>query len=119
MAGFFSRNRHGRRTLPVARFEHALGIAHRWFLDRVGEVAIVQYVTAPADMDWWQQDDTPPLITGGIEASGQVALTLHRKFIEFKVIDDSLLPEVLYELLLTEWAALTGKTVAEIDPEFQ
>lgn len=118
MAGFFSRDRHGRRRVPQDRFDHALGIAHRWFLDRVGEVALIQYVTAPADMTWWRKDDTPPLVTGGISDSGQVALTLHRKFIELKYRDEPLLPEILYELLITEWAALTGKDVSEVDPEF-
>lgn len=119
MARFFLRERHGRRVHPANRFDQALGIAHRWFLDRVGEVATIQYVTAPTDLDWWQQDSTPPLITGGIAESGTVALTLHRKFIEFKVIDETLLPEMLYELLITEWASLTGKTVTEVDPDFQ
>ncbi|GAA2024917.1 hypothetical protein GCM10009720_00820 [Yaniella flava] len=118
MAGFFSRERHGRRTYAANRFDHALGIAHRWFLDQVGEVASIQYVTAPADMDWWQQDTTPPLITGGLTESGAVTLTLHRKFIELRVIDESLLPEMLYELLIGEWAALTGQSMAEIDPNF-
>lgn len=84
----------------------------------MGEVATIQYVTAPADMDWWRKDTTPPLITGGIGASGQVALTLHRKFIELKYPDDGLLPERLYALLITEWAELTGKDVSEVDPEF-
>ncbi|GAA4110930.1 hypothetical protein FB556_1762 [Enteractinococcus coprophilus] len=84
----------------------------------MGEVATIQYVTAPADMDWWRKDNTPPLISGGIGSSGQVALTLHRKFIELKYSDDGMLPERLYELLITEWAALTGKDVSEIDPEF-
>lgn len=118
MARFFSRNRHGRRPAPQDRFDHALGIAHRWFLDRVGEVATIQYVTAPADLRWWRKDDTPPLITGGIGDSGQVAMTLHRKFIELKYPNDELLPERLYELLIGEWAALTGKSVSEVDPEF-
>lgn len=104
--------------MPVDRFDQALGIAHRWFLDRVGEVATIQYVTAPTDMKWWRKDNTPPLITGGLGSSGQVALTLHRKFIELKFPDNELLPEILYELLITEWAALTGKDVAEVDPEF-
>ncbi len=121
MAGFFSRARHGRRAVRAARsehaFEHALGIAHRWFLDRVGHVATIQYVTAPVDLDWWKKDTSAPLITSGINADGTVALTLHRKFIEFKVTDNTLLPEVLYELLVTEWASLTGQTVAEVDPD--
>jgi len=118
VARFFSPDRHGRRPLPADRFDHALSIAHRWFLDQVGDVAVIQYVTAPADMNWWRKDDVAPLIAGGIGASGQVALTLHRKFIELKYPDDGLLPERLYELLITEWAALTGKTVSEVDPEF-
>lgn len=99
------------------RFAHALGIAHRWFLDRVGDVATIQYVTLPVDLDWWQHDTTPPLITGGLNADGTVALTLHRKFIELRSGNHPLLPEVIYELLVTEWAALSGKTVAEVDPE--
>lgn len=118
MAGYFSRDRHGRRTARNDRFERALGIAHRWFLDRVGAVATVQYLTAPVDLAWWQPGTRAPLISGGINADGTVALTLYRKLIEFKVTDDTYLPEVLYELLITEWAALTGKTVAEVDPEF-
>lgn len=117
MAGYFSRERHGRREVRADRFDRALGIAHRWFLDQVGAVATIQYVTAPVDLDWWQQDSSAPLITGGLHADGTVALTLHRKFIEFKVADDTLLPEVLYELLVTEWASLTGKSIAELDPE--
>lgn len=118
MASYFSRDRHGRRPARVDRFDQALGVAHRWFLDRVGQVATVQYLTAPVSLQWWTPDDTAPLITGGMNADGKVALTLYRKFIEFKVIDDTLLPEVLYELLVTEWASLTGQSVAEVDPDF-
>lgn len=117
MAGFFLRNRHGRRQRPVDRFDQALGLAHRWFLDRVGDVAVIQYVTAPPEMDWWRTGQTPPLITGGMDANGQVGLTLHRKFIELKYPKNPMLPEILYELLVTEWAALSGKSVSEIDPE--
>src|SRR5690606_40169424 len=75
-------------------------------------------ISAPVDLDWWKKDTSAPLITSGINADGTVALTLHRKFIEFKVTDDTLLPEVIYELLITEWASLTGQTVAEVDPDF-
>ncbi|MDN5704750.1 MAG: hypothetical protein L0K41_00920 [Yaniella sp.] len=118
MAGFFSRPRHGRRDVRADRFDQALGIAHRWFLDQVGEVATIQYVTAPADLDWWQQDTAPPLITSGINESGVVAMTLYRKFISFKVADETLLPEMLYELLITEWASLIGQHVSDVDPNF-
>lgn len=118
VAGFFWRRRHGRRDIRADRFDQALGIAHRWFLDRVGEVATIQYVTAPADLDWWQHDTTVPLISSGVDADGAVAMTLYRKFIAFSVDDETLLPEILYELLITEWAALTGKAVGEIDPNF-
>lgn len=100
------------------RFDQALGIAHRWFLDQVGEVATIQYVTAPADLDWWQQDAAPPLITSGINETGVVAITLYRKFIGFTVTDETLLPEILYELLITEWASLTGQNVSDLDPNF-
>lgn len=100
------------------RFDQALGIAHRWFLDQVGEVATIQYVTAPADLDWWQQDTAPPLITSGINESGVVAMTLYRKFISFQVADETLLPEMLYELLITEWASLIGQHVSDVDPNF-
>lgn len=81
-------------------------------------MATIQYVTAPADLDWWQQDTTAPLITSGITESGAVVLTLHRKFITFRTRDQSLLPELLYELLLTEWATLTGRSLSDLDPEF-
>lgn len=118
MAGYFLRNRHGRRSLPVDRFDVALGVAHRWFLDRVGEVATIQYVTAPADLRWWRKSAVPPLITGGMTSDGQVTLTLHRKFIELKYPGEYFLAERLYELLITEWAALTGRTVGEVDPQF-
>lgn len=118
MAGYFSRDRHQRRVTRTDRFEHSLGVAHRWFLDQVGPVATVQYLTAPVDLAWWQPGATPPLISGGINADGTVALTLYRKFIEFKLTDDMYLPVVLYELLITEWAALTGQTVAAVDPDF-
>ena len=118
MAGYFLRDRHGRRSDSAARFERALGIAHRWFLDRVGAVATIQYLTVPVDLSWWRPEGRAPLISGGIDADGTVALTLYRKFIELNVTDHSVLAEVLYELLVTEWAALTGQTVAEVDPEF-
>jgi len=118
VAGYFLRDRHERRPARIDRFDRALGIAHRWFLDRVGQVATIQYLTVPVDLTWWHPDGRPPLISGGIDADGTVALTLYRKFIEFKVTDDSVLPDVLYELLVTEWATLTGQTVAEVDPEF-
>lgn len=117
MAGFFSRKRHGRRFYAADRFDQALSIAHRWFLDQVGEVATIQYVTAPADLDWWQQDAAPPLVTSGITETGTVVLTLYRKFIVFRYGNLSLLPEVLYELLLTEWATLTGCSLSDLDPE--
>lgn len=109
MAGFFSRKRHGRRIVAADRFDQALGIAHRWFIDRVGEVARIQYVTAPADLAWWQHDSSPPLISSGLNEAGEVVLTLHRKFIMFTVADQAFLPEMLYELLITEWETLTGK----------
>src|SRR5699024_3313822 len=83
-----------------------------------GEVATIQYVTAPADLDWWQQDTAPPLITSGINESGVVAMTLYRKFISFKVADETLLPDMLYELLITEWASLIGQHVSDVDPNF-
>lgn len=118
MAGYFSRDRHGRRPARADRFERALGVAHRWFLDRVGQVATVQYLTAPVSLQWWREGASAPLISGGVNADGKVALTLYRKFIEFKVTDETLLPEVLYELLITEWATLTGRTVDEVDPDF-
>lgn len=118
MAGFFSRPRHGRRDIRADRFDQALGVAHRWFLDQVGEVATIQYVTVPADLDWWDRDVGPPLITSGMNESGVVAMTLYRKFIMFGVTDESLLPEILYELLTTEWATLTGQRVSDIDPNF-
>lgn len=117
MAGFFSRERHGRRCSLADRFDQALGIAHRWFIDHIGEVAKVQYVTAPADLDWWQEDTSPPLISGGIDDAGRVVLTLHRKFIAWKITDETLLPEILYELLLGEWAKLTGQNLSDLDPE--
>ena len=116
MARFFSRPRHGRRDVRADRFDQALGIAHRWFLDQVGEVATIQYVTAPADLAWWDQDTGPPLITSGMDESGSVAITLYRKFIAYTVPDNALLPETLYELLITEWATLTGQRVSDVDP---
>lgn len=104
--------------MRAERFEQALGVAHRWFLDRVGKVATVQYMTAPVSLGWWRNDNSAPLISGAVDAEGKVALTLYRKFIEFKMTDDQYLPDVLYELLVTEWASLTGKTVADVDPDF-
>lgn len=130
----FGRDRHGRgmrgplstddlvSELVTTRhelFAMALGDAVQRLRELEGpkvDGVTVNFTMIPTELE--SRDTTQsPTSTTRLGADGRWMITFHRMAVQSRLPDPTALNDVVYELLLIEWAHLTGKDPATIDPE--